>query len=179
MADVLDPQTPSQGALSLRNIEPDDGFWRSCSGCHETIDGQETGWYPFSPLFKCYLGAGCRECGGLGAVWDDIDYAAMAEHLTPKAELRDARDQSVTHFTNHEQLWSAAKALHDDMLERARLKVDVIHGEEHRVVNAGNGAWSAFCAALEVEPKCIECGGLQYRGDLCCPVCSPEAREGT
>lgn len=25
--------------------------------------------------------------------------------------------------------------------------------------------------------KCQECGGLVYRGDLCCPVCSPEALE--
>ena len=49
----------------------------------------------------------------------------------------------------NERLRVAAQALHDDMLERARCKMDVIHGEEYRVVNAGNGAWMTFCAALE------------------------------
>ena len=78
---ALEPQTPAQAARVLRNIEPDDGFWRSCSGCHETIDGQETGWHPYSPIFKCHLGAGCRECGGLGAVWDDTDYEDMARAI--------------------------------------------------------------------------------------------------
>lgn len=42
-------------------------YWRSCTGCHETIDGQETGNYPYSEEFRCYLGSGCAECGGLGA----------------------------------------------------------------------------------------------------------------
>ena len=78
---ALEPQTPAQAALALRNIEPDDGFWRSCSGCHETVDGQETGWYAYSPIFKCHLGAGCGECGGLGAVWDDTDYEDMARAI--------------------------------------------------------------------------------------------------
>lgn len=81
VATALEPQTSAQAARVLRNIEPDDGFWRSCSGCHETIDGQETGWHPYSPIFKCHLGAGCRECGGLGAVWDDTDYEDMARAI--------------------------------------------------------------------------------------------------
>jgi len=38
----------------------------------------------------------------------------------------------------------ASIALRDDMLERARLKMDVIHGEKYRVVNAGNSAWRSF-----------------------------------
>ncbi|MDN7413454.1 hypothetical protein QZM42_33555 [Burkholderia vietnamiensis] len=53
------------------------GFWRSCSGCHETNEGHETGHYPYSKILKCHLGGGCSECGGIGAVWDDTDYEAM------------------------------------------------------------------------------------------------------
>lgn len=42
----------------------------------------------------------------------------------------------------------AMKELHDDMLERSRLGMDVIRGEQYRVVNAGNGAWTRFCVTL-------------------------------
>ncbi len=55
------------------------GHWRSCTGCHETNEGAETGDYPFNPVFKTYQGGGCGECGGIGVVWDDIDYADYAE----------------------------------------------------------------------------------------------------
>ena len=60
-------------------VEQGDGVWRSCSGCHETNDGAETGNYPFNPVFKTYQGAGCHECGGIGVIWDDTDYREMAE----------------------------------------------------------------------------------------------------
>ena len=49
----------------------EEGWWHSCSGCHETIDGHETGHFPFSDKHNCYLGAGCDECDGVGAVWFD------------------------------------------------------------------------------------------------------------
>tara|TARA_R110002126_G_scaffold290704_4_gene448316 strand:- start:16836 stop:17837 length:1002 start_codon:yes stop_codon:yes gene_type:complete len=65
-------------SVVLDNIEPEDGFWRSCSGCHETNEGAETGHYPYSKVFQCYFGSGCRECGGLGVVWDNTDYSAIA-----------------------------------------------------------------------------------------------------
>jgi cytochrome c2 len=60
-------------------LEQGSGFWRSCSGCHESNEGVPTG--PFSAVFMCHLGGGCRECGGLGAVWDDTDYDDMAEFM--------------------------------------------------------------------------------------------------
>ena len=44
--------------------------WRSCTGCHETNEGYETGRYPYSAMFGCHVGHGCSECGGLGVVWD-------------------------------------------------------------------------------------------------------------
>ncbi|NPU69991.1 hypothetical protein HL667_33720 [Bradyrhizobium sp. 83012] len=51
------------------------GSWQSCSGCHELNEGHDTG--PYSDVFKCALGLGCHECGGIGAVWDATDYEAL------------------------------------------------------------------------------------------------------
>ncbi len=55
------------------------GFWRSCSGCHESNEGHPTG--PWSVTMRCHLGNGCSECGGIGAIWDNTDYQAMADDL--------------------------------------------------------------------------------------------------
>lgn len=60
-------------------INGGDGFWRSCSGCYETIDGHPTS--HVCPVFKCVRGCGCGECGGVGAVWDNTDYGAMGDYL--------------------------------------------------------------------------------------------------
>jgi hypothetical protein len=54
------------------------GFWSPCSGCYETEDGQPVARYAYSAVMQSPLGAGCRECGGLGAVWDNIDYDELA-----------------------------------------------------------------------------------------------------
>ena len=48
----------------------------------------------------------------------------------------------------HAALIEAAEALRKDMLERAELRIDTINGEQYQIVNAGNGAWVGFCAAL-------------------------------
>jgi|GEM_PF-6563020 len=61
------------------------GMWRSCSGCYETSDGYNVNGNPFSEAFGCIMGAGCHECGGIGAVWDTTDYAAMGEELSRDA----------------------------------------------------------------------------------------------
>jgi hypothetical protein len=39
---------------------------QSCSGCHETNEGYETGLYPYDEKAQCYVGAGCSECGYTG-----------------------------------------------------------------------------------------------------------------
>jgi hypothetical protein len=70
-------------------LEEGDGFWRSCSGCYETEDGQNVHSYPHSNVFGCVLGGGCRECGGIGAVWDTTDYAAMGEELASELSSRE------------------------------------------------------------------------------------------
>lgn len=38
----------------------------SCSGCRETEDGHNVGEYPWDDKAKCYIGAGCDECGHTG-----------------------------------------------------------------------------------------------------------------
>jgi hypothetical protein len=67
---------------------------------------------------------------------------AEIERLTARAEAAEAMA---------DRLAEAATELRDDMLERARCEMDVIHGEEYRVVNAGNGAWTGFCKALSAH----------------------------
>lgn len=41
-------------------------FTESCSGCHETVEGYETGDYNYDEKAQCYVGAGCDECGFTG-----------------------------------------------------------------------------------------------------------------
>jgi len=66
--------------------------WRSCTGCHETNEGAETGHYPYSKMFGCHVGSGCSECGGLGVVWEHWsedslnEMAADVSAPTPPAE---------------------------------------------------------------------------------------------
>lgn len=55
------------------------GFWRSCSGCYESNEGYDVG--PRDKTLGCHLGGGCDECGGRGAVWDDIDYGDFATFI--------------------------------------------------------------------------------------------------
>ncbi|RWA55326.1 hypothetical protein AU476_07400 [Cupriavidus sp. UYMSc13B] len=57
------------------------GSWVTCTGCYDTEDGRSTQKYAHSDVFGCDLGCGCQECGGIGAVWDDTDYAEMAEFM--------------------------------------------------------------------------------------------------
>jgi len=55
------------------------GQWRTCTGCHESNEGMPTG--PYSSIMQCYLGNGCDECGGIGAIWDTTDYQQMADEM--------------------------------------------------------------------------------------------------
>ncbi len=119
------------------------GFWKSCSGCHETNEGVPTG--PLHPVLKCYVGVGCAECGGIGAIWDTTDYADMGDWL---AKQMDAPAPDAV-----EALVKAANALHADMLERARVQIDAMHGDQYRIVNAGRTAWHDFDAALAAIRK--------------------------
>lgn len=72
-----------------------DGFWRTCSGCHETDDGHPVGDYPFSAILNCDLGSGCSECGGIGAVWDNTDYGAMADAWDAQEIAREQAEEAL------------------------------------------------------------------------------------
>jgi len=63
------------------------GFWRSCSGCTELEDGQNVHGHPYSDVFKCDIGLGCSDCGGIGAVWDNVDYSDIGKPETAVAPV--------------------------------------------------------------------------------------------
>ena len=67
----------------------EDGGWLPCSGCHETSDGQETCDYPYSEVYRCRVGSGCCECGGIGVTWTRMtaeDLAQLDVEPAPDAE---------------------------------------------------------------------------------------------
>ncbi len=106
-------------ALALDRIaevmDEGDGFWRACTGCQESIDGYvSTRDYPRSSVFRCQPGAGCRECGGLGVIWDNIDYGAMAEAML-------ADDDATTRLEEVRKALAGdheVKPMHPDRLDR-------------------------------------------------------------
>lgn len=77
------------------SIENGDGVWVSCTGCLETEDGYHVGRYPYSKAFRCHLGGGCSECGGIGAVWDTTDYAAFGDEMAGDTQPAAANQQGV------------------------------------------------------------------------------------
>ncbi|MCH1880427.1 hypothetical protein MJ863_12620 [Alcaligenes ammonioxydans] len=83
------------------------GFWRSCSGCHESNDGMATD--PFSKTLKCHLGVGCSECGGIGAIWDTTDYNAMADFMAAKDQQNVENTETVVCLCNASQGQDADK----------------------------------------------------------------------
>jgi hypothetical protein len=74
-------------------LEYGKGFWRSCSGCHNLNEGVPTG--PYSNTMKCYLGGGCFECGGIGAVWDTTDYAEMGRFMAEDVAALPATEEKA------------------------------------------------------------------------------------
>lgn len=67
------------------------GWWRPCSGCHETNEGYPTGHFRYSHTFQCEAGSGCHECGGIGVVWQIAPTDAEC-----RAMLTDASDDAPT-----------------------------------------------------------------------------------
>lgn len=49
----------------------EEGLWSPCTGCHERDEGHPTG--PYNDALRCHVGGGCRECGGIGARWEQFD----------------------------------------------------------------------------------------------------------
>ena len=86
----------------------------------------------------------CRYCGAKsGSQFNGPTDIPTSDHRAIAAWNTRATDAAIA------ALITASKAMKTDMLERAQVKVDVIHGEEYRIVNAGNSAWAAFCRAVD------------------------------
>jgi hypothetical protein len=75
-------------------MDEDGGCWSACSGCQEGVDGcVSTRDYPYSPIFKCQPGSGCRECGGIGVTWMDGAFlAGYDEALSVQSQSRVAAE---------------------------------------------------------------------------------------
>ncbi|PTQ64866.1 hypothetical protein C8J45_102222 [Sphingomonas sp. PP-CE-3G-477] len=82
-------------------VNEDGGCWTACSGCQESDEGYVSEkYYPYSPIFKCQPGGGCRECGGIGVLWQDgaflVSYGlALSEDAT---QTREAEGVSVAEY---------------------------------------------------------------------------------
>ncbi|WP_321967068.1 hypothetical protein [Burkholderia cepacia] len=113
VADIGVEKLSTEPAVELSAVKEvlasGDGFWRTCAGCHETVDGHPVGEYPYSEILQCDLGAGCGDCGGIGAVWDNTDYEAMGKAFE-RAGLLSGEDAAaqpeVASTTTHATKWA-------------------------------------------------------------------------
>jgi len=154
-----------KGRVRVKNIEPDDGFWNSCSGCHETNEGAETGFYPYSPDFQCYIGAGCRECGGIGAVWDNADYSDITSPASYHGEWdMDESEHSVLIYSLKQDGWHKGEPF---MVNDVTIRIENANGSNHdlgliaaRILAALEPApdHSDWNAAIEASIDEIDCG---------------------
>lgn len=142
------------------------GLWMPCSGCHETVDGQETGHYRYSEVFKSIVGSGCHECGGIGVVWNNYeDYPApvKATEGTFEDYMMSAREKFLVDI--HNQKWdnkmrTAAEDLlicFDQMRERLKESNEAIEALELllKVINRSDTAMDYYGEAIRKAEKVI------------------------
>lgn len=91
------------------------GFWTSCTGCHECNEGHPTGRY--STIFKCHIGLGCHECGGIGAIWDNED---VLDDIKPLPDQEPAAWNAATQPQHPD--YAAVDAFADKMKEKLAKK---------------------------------------------------------
>lgn len=171
-------EVPIELADVKETLAKGDGFWRSCSGCHETEDGHPVGKYPYSKILECALGAGCSECGGIGAVWDNTDYRAMGNAFE-RAGLLNSPDAQAA-------LPAEARGL---SLMRKAFRVTEVGGDPDptkqtftmrfsfrsiEALHAADDEWRKFIAApaearepfqARVQPWMLECFGPTIAAD--------------
>lgn len=78
----------------------------------------------------------------------EADHAAIVAHLSPECEPQSPLPNRNSLMMEVVRLRNAVAAAEAAALERAQHKIDVISGEQYRIVNAGNTAWYEFDAAL-------------------------------
>ena len=129
------------------------GHWRPCSGCYELNEGHDTG--PFSTVFACALGNGCSECGGIGAIWDTTDYAAMGDAMARSIEAPPpaAQQAPATHAAMclaYGWLWHATTSDPRVHAARAALLEQLSRDDQRAGIRAARAAGASVDeAALE------------------------------
>jgi hypothetical protein len=83
-------ELPIELADVAHELADGSGSWMPCSGCYETSDGYNVAGFPYSDVFRCNLGGGCRECGGIGAVWGEAASASLESALASQQGSRNA-----------------------------------------------------------------------------------------
>lgn len=106
--------------------------WRPCSGCHETNEGAETGRYPYNKAFRCFVGAGCCECGGLGVVWEYWDKHTL-DQMVHDIESAPPASPTITDEMVHAAIAAqqSAKAAYDGPFEAMRAALLAALGGKH------------------------------------------------
>jgi hypothetical protein len=154
-----DWQSIAQGVKE--RIAEGDGFWKSCSGCYETEDGQNVHGYPYSPVFGCDLGNGCSECGGIGAVWDSTDYGQMADEMHAEmiaeesAKVSGGEPQTASMRDALESIAARKVVIHGDRLvcQVCGYKSVEPHTEERHAPNCARQVARAALALSRPEPR--------------------------
>jgi hypothetical protein len=117
-SDAPAPSAQVDAARIAEVVAEGDGWWQSCSGCLECEDGHPNGDYPYSDAFKCQVGSGCGDCGGLGVTWHDArglaewcDEQAAEMSREAKAEARaTAAEAQVKEMREALEDWDKADA---------------------------------------------------------------------
>lgn len=136
------PDKPSDGEMILNSVrehlsdQPESGFWRMCSGCSGTDN-------PRIDAFKSSIGMGCRECGGLGMLWDDTDYDAMArEMLAEDASPSDGSGEDSGRYlvwsNEHSAWWGPDHCGYTRIIHRAG-RYD--RAEAMKIAGTRDGGW--------------------------------------
>ncbi|MFL9995265.1 hypothetical protein PQR34_32290 [Paraburkholderia sediminicola] len=100
--DATSGTTPIELAGVAAAIGSGSGEWCTCASCHESEDGHPVGHYPYSETLGCDLGVGCKDCGGIGAVWDNTDYGAMGT-AEATAALAPRKDEDAAQAADAER----------------------------------------------------------------------------
>jgi hypothetical protein len=121
-------------------LEEGAGAWRACSGIHELIEGHPTG--PWSETLKSYMGGGCRECGGIGAIWDNTDYSQVNNSLPLKRSeeadlpvLSEASLPTTSRLSQLEARKSCAASVNDPLRLDVTVSLDAEDGFKRELMN--------------------------------------------
>lgn len=158
--------------LKIEHLDSGAGQWVPCVGCHELNEGHPTG--SWSGVFRCNLGNGCAECGGIGAVWDRFrdDERENGEVVDTQSPSRLDEIRQLDENDSPADLSVAVGELLDEVTA-ARHELELAKGEISRmtmrpadeVLDAARDYTKRLDVAVAERnrlsallPKCVECG---------------------